>query len=105
MTAPSTEFAGTPNVEQYVLALDTLRRRQLQAALLHGGQRSWRRRPRLWPAVVVGVVLIALVIAGITVAGAFQRQREIDEQQQQRYAGSSAAVSTSAPARVDGASG
>lgn len=105
MTAPSSEFAGTPNVEQYILALDTLRRRQLQAALLHGGQRSWRRRHRLWPAVVVGVVLIALVVAGITVAGAFQRQRVIDQQQQQRYAGSSTAMSTSAPASVASTSG
>lgn len=100
MTAPSSEFAGTPNVEQYLLALDSLRRRQLQAALLHGGDRSWRRRHRVWPAVVVGVVLIALVIAGITVAGAFQRQRLIDEQQQQRYANSSSAVVSTSPASV-----
>ncbi|MBE1532095.1 hypothetical protein [Actinomadura algeriensis] len=74
-------FRATPSAERYVLQADALRRRQLGGALLYGSGRSWRRRQRVWPAVVAGLVVVAIVLGGITVAGAFQRQRELDRQE------------------------
>ena len=80
-----TPFARTPNAEKYLLESDNLRRRQLRSALLHGSSRVWRERQRVWPAVVGGVVVVAVIVAAIAVLGAFQRQREInDEQKRQR---------------------
>lgn len=65
-------FGGAPDAERHVLAADNLRRRQLRAALLHGSARSWRDRNRVWPAVIVGLVLTAVVLAGIAVYSAFE---------------------------------
>ncbi len=80
-----TPFARTPNAEKYLLESDNLRRRQLRSALLHGSSRVWRERQRVWPAVVGGVVVVAVIVAAIAVLGAFQRQREInDEEKRQR---------------------
>ncbi|MDS1270153.1 hypothetical protein RIF23_07585 [Lipingzhangella sp. LS1_29] len=73
-------FHYTPNAEQYVLQADALRRRQLRAALLYGSSRYWRRRQRVWPAVICGVVLIGVICGGIAVAGAFEAQQDINEE-------------------------
>jgi len=66
-----------PNADRQVLELHALRQRQLGIAFLHGRRRSWRERRRIWPAVVVAIVLIALLVAGVSVAAAFQRQQEL----------------------------
>ena len=71
----------SPNAERYLLEADNLRRRQLRAALLHGTARTWRERTRVWPAVVAGIALVAIIIAAIAVYGAFQLQKRINEQQ------------------------
>jgi hypothetical protein len=70
--APAPPFAGIPHPERYLLAADDLRRRQLCAALLHGSGRSWRDRRRIWPAVVAGLVVVAVIAAGTAVHAAFQ---------------------------------
>ncbi|GAA1665840.1 hypothetical protein GCM10009830_09300 [Glycomyces endophyticus] len=71
----------TGQSERYVLQAAALRRRQLRAAVLYGSARSWRQRQPLWPAALIGAVAVALIVAGIAVAGAFekQRQREAEE--------------------------
>lgn len=74
--APPAPFQRTPNAERYLLEADSLRRRQLQSALLHGSARTWRDRRRIWPAVVAGLVVAAVIAAGIAVYGAFRQQQE-----------------------------
>lgn len=78
---------NTPNAERYVLEADAMRRRQLRSALLHGTGRNWRENRRAWPGVVAGVVVVAIVIAGLAVSEAFQKtqenQREREQQEQQ----------------------
>jgi hypothetical protein len=83
MTA-DTPFARTPNAEKYLLESDNLRRRQLRSALLHGSSRVWRERQRVWPAVVGGIVVVAVITAAIAVFGAFQRQQEINDEERRR---------------------
>lgn len=73
-------FHYTPDEEKYVLQADALRHRQLRSALLYGSSRYWRRRQRLWPAVIGGVILIALACGVIALIGAFGRQQEINEE-------------------------
>lgn len=60
-----------------------MRRRQLRSALLHGSARTWREHRRTWPAVVVGIVVIAVALAAMAVVDAYQRQQEINEQREQ----------------------
>jgi hypothetical protein len=84
-------FPPAPRADQQLLALHALRQRQLRAALLHGRSRNWRDRRRIWPAVVAAMVIVALLIAGVSVVAAFRRQQELD----------SAAVTQSIPAMVD----
>lgn len=72
-------FVSTPNAERYLLESDNLRRRQLRSSLLHGSSRIWRERVRIWPAVIGGIVVLALIIAAIAVYGAFQRQKKVDQ--------------------------
>jgi hypothetical protein len=79
-----TPFARTPNAERYLLESDNLRRRQLRSALMHGSAGVWRERRRIWPAVVAGIVAIAVVMAAIAVRNAFHSQREIAEQERLR---------------------
>jgi hypothetical protein len=76
-----TPFARTPHAERYLLESDNLRRRQLRSALLHGSARVWRERPRVWPAVLGGLVVVAVIVAVIAVHAAFERQREITERE------------------------
>ena len=71
------ELPPAPHSDRQVLELHALRQRQLSTAFLHGRRRSWRERRRIWPAVVVALVLIALLIAGVSVIDAFQRQQEL----------------------------
>jgi hypothetical protein len=92
-------FARTPNAERYLLESDNLRRRQLRSALLHGSTRVWRERQRVWPAVLVGIIVVAVTIAAIAVAGAFQRQREITEQERRKRQSAPAAVVIAGPDR------
>jgi hypothetical protein len=53
----------TPNAEKYLLEADALRRRQLVSALLHGSRRTWREQRRIWPGVVAGLVVVAVIVA------------------------------------------
>jgi negative regulator of sigma E activity len=71
---------NTPNAERYLLESANLRRRQLQAAMLHGSGRSWRQRSRVWPAVVAGLAVAAVVVAVIGVLGAFHRQEQLNQE-------------------------
>ncbi|MDA3630247.1 hypothetical protein [Saccharopolyspora oryzae] len=77
-------YASTPNAERYLLESDSLRRRQLRSALLHGSERTWRDRQRVWPAALAGILLVAVVIAAITVANAFEKQQRINEEKQRK---------------------
>jgi type II secretory pathway component PulL len=90
-------FVTTPNAERYLLESDSLRRRQLRSALLHGSGRTWRERQRLWPAALAGVLLVAVIVASITVANAFSRQRQIDQEKERKQ---SASLSVRPPAQA-----
>lgn len=63
---------STPNAERYVLEADAMRRRQLRSALLHGSGRNWREGRRVWPAVVAGLIVVAVILAGLSVAQALK---------------------------------
>lgn len=76
----------TPNAEKYLLEADALRRRQLVSALLHGSRRTWREQRRIWPGVVAGIIVVAVIVA------VFGVLRALDS-----------ASANSAPARSDGA--
>ncbi|GHC81954.1 hypothetical protein GCM10007079_22480 [Nocardiopsis terrae] len=76
-------FQATPDTERYVLQADALRRRQLRAALLYGSSRYWRARQRVWPSVVVGLIIAAVLAAAVVVFGAFQAQRDLNEERGQ----------------------
>ena len=67
-----------PHADRNLLALHALRQRHLRTTFLHGRRRTWRDRRRIWPAVIVGVAIIALLIAGISVVAAFQRQQQVN---------------------------
>lgn len=83
--AASAPFVRTPNAERYLLEADNLRRRQLRSALLHGSSRTWRDRRRIWPAVVAGLIVVAIIMAAIAIYGTFQeQQRQQREQEQQQ---------------------
>lgn len=77
-------FRHTPNAERYLLEADSLRRRQLRAALLHGTARTWRDRRRTWPAALGGAAVSAVIVAAIAVYGAFEQQKRINEQQERQ---------------------
>lgn len=76
-------FQSTPDTERYVLQADALRRRQLRAAILYGSSRYWRVRQRVWPSVVIGFIVASVLAAAIVVFGAFQAQRELNEERGQ----------------------
>ncbi len=69
-----------PNAERYVLEADVMRRRQLRSALLHGSRRTWREHRRVWPAVVVGIVVAAVIIAAMAVGDAVRKTQQIEQQ-------------------------
>jgi hypothetical protein len=87
----------TGQSERYVLQAAALRRRQLRAAVLYGSARSWRQRQPLWPAALIGAVVVALIVAAIAVAGAFERQQQREaEEEAERNASVSAAYDSPA---------
>ncbi|RYJ05999.1 MAG: ABC transporter permease [Actinomycetales bacterium] len=95
-TGPVSALQNTPNAERYVLEADAMRRRQLRSALLHGSRRTWREHQRSWPAVTVGLLVAAFIVAGIIVYNAVQvTEDNTKKQEQERQA---PATSTSAPA-------
>lgn len=97
---PSSPLLTTPNAERYVLEADVMRRRQLRSALLHGSSRTWREHRRTWPAVVVGLVLVAVALAAMAVVNAFQRQQQINEERERDLGVSAAVFGYEAPASV-----
>jgi hypothetical protein len=81
---PPAPFVSTPNAEKYLLEADSLRRRQLRSALLHGSSRTWRDRRRIWPAFIAGLIVVAIIAAAIGVSGAFQHQRREQEERERQ---------------------
>ena len=81
---PRTAMQNTPNAERYVLEADAMRRRQLRSALLHGSRRTWREHRRIWPAVVVGLIVVAVVIAALAVTQAFRKTEENERKEKQK---------------------
>lgn len=81
-------MGGTPNAEKYVLEADAMRRRQLRSALLHGSRRTWREHRRVWPAIVIGVIATAVVVAAIAVIGAYNAYKEQQEQEEEEQSSS-----------------
>lgn len=73
-------FIRGNEAERLLLEAAALRRRQLCAAFLHGSTRSWRVRRRIWPAAATGLLIVAIAIAALAVAGAFARQQEFDRE-------------------------
>ena len=71
-------YPSAPHADQHLLALHALRQRQLRVALLHGRTRNWRDQRRIWPAIVVALIIVAMVIAGISVVAAFRRQQQLE---------------------------
>lgn len=78
--APTLSMQNTPNAEKYVLEADEMRRRQLRTALLHGTRETWREYKRIWPAVVVGLIVVAVILAGMAVLDAFRVTKKNDEE-------------------------
>jgi hypothetical protein len=64
----------TPNAEKYLLEADALRRRQLRSALLHGSYRTWRDQARTWPAIIAGLVVVAVILTAIKVVSVYDHQ-------------------------------
>src|SRR3954452_17763504 len=79
---PRSAMQNTPNAERYVLEADAMRRRQLRSALLHGSRRTWREHRRIWPAVVVGITVVAVIIAGLVVTEAFKKTEQNEKKQE-----------------------
>jgi len=88
---PALAYQNTPNAERYVLEADAMRRRQLRSALLHGSRRTWREHARAWPAVVVGLIVVAVIVAALAVTQAFQKTEENEKKQEQEQQQSKAA--------------
>ncbi|MFC6149456.1 MULTISPECIES: ABC transporter permease [Mumia] len=95
--APPGALARTPNAEKYVLEADALRRRQLRSALLHGTRRTWREHRSTWPAVIAGVIVVAVIVAGLAVTHAYQRQRDIQDRQERERASISTPTASATP--------
>lgn len=92
-------YVGTPYAERYVIAADNLRRRQLTSALLHGRRRTWREQRRIWPSVIAGLMVVALIVAGIAVIGALRTEQQVqrERERQQRASSHPALVVSAAP--------
>ena len=81
---PTLAYQNTPNAERYVLEADAMRRRQLRSALLHGSRRTWREHARAWPAVVVGLIVVAVIVAALAVTQAFQKTEQNEKKQEEQ---------------------
>ncbi|MGH3505535.1 MAG: hypothetical protein ACRDQA_32280 [Nocardioidaceae bacterium] len=90
----------TPNAEKYLLEAEGMRRRQMRSALLHGSGRTWRENRRIWPAIVAGVVVVALILAVFGVMKALQQSADEKEQEQQQQQQNQSAPVRSAPTTV-----
>lgn len=98
---PRSSMQNTPNAERYVLEADAMRRRQLRSALLHGSRRTWREHRRIWPAVIVGVIVVAVIIAGLAVTEAFRKTEENEKKQErERERPPASAPATPGPTRA-----
>ena len=75
-----------PQADRHLLALHALRQRQLRTSFLHGSRRTWRDRRRIWPAVVIALALVALIIAGTSVVAAFHRQQQVEAERADKAA-------------------
>ena len=75
-----------PHADRHLLALHALRQRQLLTSFLHGRRRTWRDRRRIWPAVMIALALVALIIAGTSVVAAFQRQQQVETERTDKAA-------------------
>ena len=100
---PGTDLAPmamrrTGQSERYVLQAAALRRRQLRAAVLYGSARSWRQRQPLWPAALIGVIAVALVVAAFAVANAFEKQQQREAEEEAERNAASAVVLVAPPA-------
>lgn len=99
---PGLAFRNTPNAEKYVLEADAMRRRQMRSALLHGSRKTWRDHARIWPAVVVGIIVVAVIIAALAVTRAFEKtkanQEKQEREQQERNAPSAPRTPGKSPA-------
>lgn len=81
---PGLAFRNTPNAEKYVLEADAMRRRQMRSALLHGSRRTWRDYGKIWPAVVIGIIVVAVIIAALAVTRAFDQTKRNQEKEKAR---------------------
>ncbi len=89
---PVEEFRSTPNAERYILEADALRRRQLETAMVHGSDRTWRERRRIWPAATCGIVAVVIIVMVVAAVGAFHRQQEIAKAKERQQAAERAAA-------------
>lgn len=101
---PGLAYKNTPNAEKYILEADEMRRRQMRSALLHGSRRTWREHRRVWPAVVVGLIIIGVIVAGLAVNYAFRETKRNQEEQQreQEQRGQPSAPVTPGPSGTPG---
>lgn len=100
-------MSNTPNAEKYVLEADSMRRRQLRSALLHGRRRTWREHARAWPAVAIGVIVVGVILAALAVVGAYNKSKNPTTPQLPgvSQAPTPAASASPAPTRASSATG
>lgn len=100
---PNLGMQNTPNAERYVLEADAMRRRQLRSALLHGSRRTWREYPRTWLKVIIGLIVVAVILAALAVTEAFNKTKENQEKnrEQQRQQSSALCCDNRAPQGAD----
>lgn len=67
--------------DKLLLESEALHKRMLIATAVHGSARSWRDRHRSWPALLLGLVVIVLIVAAIAVTHAFRTQSDINDEQ------------------------
>lgn len=67
--------------DKLLLESEALHKRMLLAAAVHGSARSWRDRHRSWPAILLGLAAIVLIVAAIAVTHAFRTQSDINDEQ------------------------
>ena len=98
---PNLGMQNTPNAERYVLEADAMRRRQLRSALLHGSRRTWREYPRTWLKVIIGLIVVAVILAALAVTEAFNKTKENQEKKREQQQGSALCCDTPVPQGAD----
>lgn len=76
-TLPTLRSADLARVQEAAIA-----RRRLVASLLHGTGRTWLDRRRAWPRVVVGLIIVALVVAVMALRWAYSEQQKVNKREQ-----------------------